>query len=296
MGAINTKCETIYNGVLLSSYIWITISAILFQILNFFVTEYFIPFSKNAWNWLKTKMKPKEEKNLLHLTKVADQRRDEYSAGLSFLWYQILVSYFGFVAACVEEGNSASTFWNTYQNIYGMYINTVALTPIISILFFLARFGVAMLSDRKIKWELDFPEEAEKVLKQMGFLSYLPLVPPIYTHIIPGLFIFAWLPILLLLIFIAYCLVGYLLHYLFVKTFHLQLHKKLVITVVQLGFRICLMILFQSLYNYMYLFYGPAGSYGEVMNLDLEYRTQTTCLFHDKMNSVKDFFSLIIFM
>ena len=255
MGIIDNKCNTIYNGVLLNSYIWIIVSAILFQFVNYLATAIIIPYLKQLYERLKNNNK---DTNKNEKSKQLLNEQEEYSAGLAFLWYQILISYFGFISAIIVQSDSNKSNglsnWTKYNNVYGLYINSVALTPVITVLYFLGKFwiGTFQYSNKgtKIQWELDFPEEASKILRQMGFLSYLPLVPAIYTHIIPGIVYYFWIIIIALLIFLFYCLIiRSLLNVLIEWTGRIHVRAESVLF--QVGFRICCMLLFQTLYNYM---------------------------------------------
>src|SRR4051794_39488716 len=116
---INLKCDKVYGNVLLDSYVWLILSAFLFQIVNFIATEYAIPYSKQKLIEAKAKFLRcfSKDKTPKIETKIQKRNYDEYSAGLTFLWYQILVSYVSFIGACISQPSTSSNIWIQYTNI-----------------------------------------------------------------------------------------------------------------------------------------------------------------------------------
>ena len=300
MSFIDNQCNTIYNGVLLNSYVWIIVSAILFQIVNFIATAIIIPYCKQLYEKLKSSSGSNKELNKRDKAKLLVGEQEEYSAGLAFLWYQILISYFGFISAIIVQSDSNKSNglsnWTKYNNVYGLYINSVALTPVITVLYFLGKFWIGTFQPtsegNKVQWELDFPEEASKILRQMGFLSYLPLVPAIYTHIIPGLIYYFWIILVALLLFLLYCvIIRSVLNVLIEWTGRIHVRAESILF--QVGFRICCMLLFQTLYNYMSATYLTSDSYSDIIVSDYYLRSQTACIIHHQWDNMRNALTIL---
>lgn len=346
------SCETVYNGVLLQSYLWIFISSAGYEVfmIVFFICCMILSccFQSCHSFWIR----PNPDRNDEDLLPVSDNNTSQGKGGVirgffgvigsvvqgvgaginainaavekkkkeeakqfqfdvAFFCYQLLYVWSTFIIAIVKSfEDSDQSSWRRYTNLYGFLMNSTVLTSTVSFLLYY------LLLPTKYTFEL-------KKAEQLGYIQLFTvgviLLPPFITHVIPALFAYIWvaviicLPLLFAMIATEAIIKKHLLHFddgCFGTCFSTLLICwglfSGCLTVFLSYFanifaRTTLILLIQTLYNYMASVYDISAplsghEYLRVIGDEHRLRLQTKCIFEANLESFYAFASFFNFM
>jgi hypothetical protein len=235
---------------------------------------------------------------------------------IAFLYFQGVVALVTFIIACRSIDRNRTT-WNQYQDLYGLVLNSSTLTFFISCMLFYSTppkeppqkditttATTAVTTTTSDASDLVNLETARKVFNKAKTFSIVSivlisctLIPAFITHILPGFIVYCWILLLFNLFF--YALNTLYMHCVTVvdpvdkkrRFVDNSREKKIYLLIKEVTFRLYCILVFQSFFNYMYLFYqiheSPMSNdqYTGVLEKEYELRTQTACLFEHMASS-----------
>lgn len=195
--------------------------------------------------------------------------------------------------------------WRQYENFYGLLMNSAFLNFPISVILF-----VFELEFRELNMVAPDREEFRAFNFSMIVfgLCLIFALPALATHILPAMIVYFWV-FLIALITVAVCSIAIewvsrILYDDNIAVFEVLLERhnsfKILYVLLLASWRLFMVYIFQTLYNYMYLFYAidevpvPANQYLGVIADEYSLRSQTACLFHhytDNIGNVLIFFN-----
>lgn len=306
---INRNCFSVYDGVYLQSYTLIIVNVALFSLFKFCFEEALALLFK------KEKDDDDEPKKDVEMTSSGGSddtsnsaprdttekeelvRKEEENKNfneLMFFLFQAAVSFASLVMAITTIDKTKSP-WTQYENFYGLILNSSVLTFAISSSILFVR-GISKNTEKISESGL-----AMWLALIGAFLVFLLVLPAIITHIIPALVIYIWV----FLCVAAVILIPYGCGNLCLNALsgdHPAFYRFFGVTT-EVVFRLICVAFFQTLFNYMYFFYGislqspiSANEYMGVIRHEYNLRSQTYCSFQRVDASMKDglvFFSWV---
>lgn len=111
----------------------------------------------------------------------------------AFFYIQAFSAIISIVVALVDACTANKNSWNTYQDFYGVVLNSSFLTFCIS----LTEFGFSLTDEKLSRDNYDraarLPPVVFSVSNALSWFSIGFLLPPFFTHIIPAVFLYCWI-------------------------------------------------------------------------------------------------------
>jgi hypothetical protein len=237
------------------------------------------------------------------------------SVDMASMIYNFLQScYILYIVVITFSYTSNSTVtgsWDRYQVFYGILNNTALMLSVSRSL----RFSIYKTCEidfekwhRSGRWLLREIDWLDKLLSRL--IPIILIFPPFITHVFPALFVYYWIALLCVVCLIAsYYLSIYGIVYAWVLICYCtginpryRKHIPRTIAVSTKYFlRLYLVFVYQTLFNYMYLFYAANGSSGGiisgsdylgVISDEFHYRSQTYCLVNKYLDNAINFVSV----
>jgi hypothetical protein len=307
---INHNCDAIYGGVYLQSYLLIVVNVIIFTFLKFIAEEYIIPAilfcvfpppteSSTDVNTTSVGIEQGTTDKESILAKVPVALRDPPTL---FIYFQACSAFVSFILACFTTFlHKNGTQWDQYQNFYGLLLNSNVLTFFVSGIIFSITDGTEV--DEKVSREsiIFARKKASGRTTWLVFSIILLFLPPFLTHILPAIVVYCWIWMAgVVIAMTVVCCFAFLPGGGRKAGEKETAVDKLVGMAVLVGFRLLIILVFQTFFNYMYLLYQveyktvmSSDQYLGVITDEYALRTQTSCLFNHFEGSLKN--GLVLF-
>lgn len=120
-----------------------------------------------------------------------------------FLYLQVLVSIIMLLAIAQDFDTSVSS-WQQYLNFYALVVNSCVPSTAFSLvkMAFFDMYGKGRLNQMR-RVQRSFSYTGQILWTLYVCLPWIILIPPILTHIIPGIFLYIWLVALIALIYLV---------------------------------------------------------------------------------------------
>jgi hypothetical protein len=263
------------------------------------------------------KKKMKKSRSIFNLERMTDINESSKgglsAADLTSLIYNFFQScylvYMLVNAFKYTLNSNVSGSWDRYQVFYGILSNT-------AFILIFSRLQREEMMNTPI--QNDFQERLKSshwllwtifVLDKLALrvIQIIVVFPPLLTHAIPGSFVYSWVAVLffaclfgsMLLTIYALVYVWMLICYCTGMNPHYRKHIPRIMGVCyQLVSRLSMVFSYQTVFNYMYLFYAANGSSGGtisgsdylgVISDEYHYRSQTYCLVNNYRDNAINF-------
>lgn len=329
MPLINEDCNTIYGGLLLDSYFNIVISSVFFAVVQVFYTEFFSPLIANCRKKNEDNPAPvtiiarhvaskcedieiaggsvsanTDDAVLASQTivtvKVTPENdivvvslRREAATLTRYFRYQFVYTIVTFIYSLVSIKNSSHS-WINYTDFYGFIMNANIPLAFISSSFAAVAFdnklrkAIKTNVDTTAWWNLRV--ELITPMLHVSLATFLMMLPALLTHVLPGLILYIWIVIIVVIIGISFIGFLSLIYFGSMRAFTSEARKDIdrkstvfLQFFLQIFLQILLTLFFQSLYNYAALFYSSnSGEYLDVISREYHLRSQTFCYYQQK--------------
>jgi len=223
----------------------------------------------------------------------SSDKEDKHKKGVPTLFLRLQILYAGITAVLIliyfEKG---ATPWESYSNLQGLLANSSITTTLISCFMAVGNTDEETSEER---------EESGAVGAALCMLIFAPLF---FTHILPGVVLFGWVGlVLLLLIFCVGNLYRMCVEYLLGVGESTPYQKFAVKLMMEFFFRIFFTFIIQTLTNYMSILYTyqpghiSPGMYIDVIVREWDLRSQTECFLSSQAEGSKlGFITLFSFL
>lgn len=320
----SSSCATLYDGVVLQSYVLLIANTVFFMIFRAVSKAYIIPcllplfccydFQSKAETDKKKLLDAVEQQyqaEIADITKrfkiteknsdiffnkfVTNQMREgiqkelrdekDYKTSMYFFAFTVLSSLVVFGRAAYDLKTNHQSAWTQYTNFYGLLMNSCLLTSATS------GFRLFFRYEYRKGWQFQF-----NWMVGLEALSILLILPALLTHVLPGLVMYCW--VVLAVAVVVFFVGRGLVRAVFCGR---ELDAKMDYIWKEFIYRIITVFLIQTTFNYASLVYVQQGvlsaeSYLRVIEREYALRSETECLINnlfENWNNVVVFFNWI---
>jgi hypothetical protein len=179
---------------------------------------------------------------------------------------------------CIWQATSTPGYssWDRYQSVYFRYINSCVSVGL-AVNAFLRRV---------------YLDQETFALDPFVITSMIMIGPAWFTHVIPGIIFYLWIPLAILTFWIPCCVV---MRFLERRYFHTMDPLSIAFRVVfRLGTTSVMTLLLQSSFNWAVLFYSKRDQYGYLGIVSYEYNSRTwSCMIESRLESLANMVQLL---